>query len=317
MAILIFLLASIFLGTLGFIRYLNKGFTSALSGSSDYSILGDKFPTLSYIVVDKLDSDPVIVKRLVYIVFDREGNKVTNYVIPVNLKVDLAGKYGVEEISKAFALGSLNSEDPLKDGVNVINNTLFRLVSFKVDKYLLVDEGKSPLFDELLGNGSFLDIFKLRQVVESREHFRTNLNVNEFYYLFNFIKSLPDDRLFSKDYESFEADVDDLSSVMPMVSEGKNIAVLNGSDVSGIAGFGARVVANLGGRVVAVGNSDKPYSASMIIADDPNSVSCLTLSRVFGIKQVFKKGQTNVSEHELDRSDIVVILGFDTSSELY
>ena len=73
----------------------------------------------------------------------------------------------------------------------------------------------------------------------------------------------------------------------------------------------------MGGRVVALGNADRTYSTSIIVADDPDSETCKLLSRVFNIKNVVAKSENSIQEHEVDRSDIVVIMGFDTTEELY
>jgi hypothetical protein len=323
---LLFLVSAFFLtGFFGY-RYLNRSFASALTDKDLTHDIGAKqFPTLAYVVVENVNSDPIVITGLKFLIFDKVNKKVLIYSVPVDQKIDIAGKYGEEEISKIIALGGLNSPEPLENGTKVLENTLLKIFGFKVDKFLIVSREQSGLFDELLGNGSFLDLLRLKDVLKVREYFRTDLTLEEFYDLFSFIKSIPNDRLISKtltagdfiDPSAIDASYEDIGLNSYIATESKNISVLNGTDTSGIASLGARVVNNIGGRIVALGNADKTYSTSMIVTDDPNSQTCRFLSEVFGITNIVAKSANVVQEHEVDRSDIVVIIGFDTSEGLY
>lgn len=322
----LFISALLFLG--GYLTYqrLTGSFASAMdSGNGGYSTISDQFPTLVYVVVKDLKSDPQIILDIKYLVFDRSGKKILVYTIPVEYKFDLAGKYGEEEISKALALSALNSNNPIEDGINGLKNSVLKIFGFKVDKFILANASSRNLFDDLLGNGSFLDYFKLKQFMEIQDEFKTDLTLEEFYNLFSFIKSIPNDRLINKilalgdltDSKIIDASFEDISLDSYVSQESKNVSVLNGTDISGIASLGARIVKNMGGRVVALGNADKTYSQSVIIADDPNSQTCRFISRVFNIRNIVSKTTGSIQEHEVDRSDIVVIMGFDTTEKLY
>jgi hypothetical protein len=324
-ALLFFVSASFLTVFFGY-RYLNRSFASALTGeASQYNIEAEQFPTLAYVVVENINSDRVIITGLKFLIFDKVNNKVLVYNIPVDQKIDVAGKYGEEEISKIIALGGLNSPDPLENGTRVLENTLLKIFGFKVDKFLIVSKAQSGLFDELLGNGSFLDLIRLKDVLKVKQYFKTDLSLEEFYNLFSFIKSIPNDRLWTKtlsagdftDPSAIDSSYEDITLNSYIASESKNISVLNGSETVGIATLGARVVNNIGGRIVALGNADKTYSTSMIVTDDPNSRTSLFLSRVFNISKVVAKTGNGSQEHEIDRSDIVIIIGFDTSDGLY
>jgi hypothetical protein len=326
LALSLFLFSLVFLG--GYFAYqrLNKSFASALDSSSDsYSAISDQFPTLVYAVVPDLKSNPLIILDLKYLVFDKSNKKVLAYSIPVEYKFDIAGKYGEEEISKVLALGALNSEHPLEDGTRILKNSILKIFGFKVDKFLLTSSNSRSLFDDLLGNGSFLDLLKLKDFMKVGDEFRTDLTLEEFYSLFTFVKSIPNDRLLNKvlvpgdliDPTILDSSFEDIGLDSYISQESKSISVLNGTDISGVASLGARVVKNMGGRVVALGNADKTYSLSVIVADDPNSQTCRFLSRVFNIKNIVNKTGNYVQEHEVDRSDIVIIMGFDTTEKLY
>lgn len=322
----IFIVSFIFLGVLSTYKYLNESFASAQTykyDSSDY--ISDQFPTLVYAVVDDLNKDPRFITGLKYLVFDKVNKKVVVFTVPVELKFDMPGKYGVEGLSKALALAGLNSENPLEDGAGLLKNTILKIFGFKTDRFLIVSQRQSYLFDELLGNGSFLDLIKIKDVLSVKDDFITDLKLEEFYSLFTFVKSLPNDRLVQKTIteqdlaatDIIDETLSDIGGNSYIASESKSVSILNSTDIPGTASFGARVVNNIGGRVVASGNSDKTYSSSVIVADDPNSQTCRFLSSVFKITNIVPKGGNNLGEHEIDRSDIVVIIGFDTSSKLY
>jgi len=103
-----------------------------------------------------------------------------------------------------------------------------------------------------------------------------------------------------------------------LAKERKNISVLNGTESPGLAAFGTRVISNFGGRVVSTQNTSKTYDKSVIIADDINSQTVSFLSRVFKINSIISKEEAlGFLESEIDRSDVVVIFGFDTLGDLY
>ena len=322
----LFLVSLAFLGSLSVYKRLTKSFTSALnSGSESYSTVSDRYPTLVFATVDDIKTDLLVITDLKYVIFDKNNKKVLVYKIPVEYKFEVAGKYGEEGISKVLALAALNSSDPFKDGPGILKNSILKIFGFKVDKFLISSKKSSYLFNDLLGNGSFLDLLRLKEFSELSGEFKTDLSLEEFYDLFTLVKSIPNDRLFTKELtaedlsnpSTLDTILEDIGVDSFVSTESKSISILNGTNISGVASLGARVVKNMGGRVVALGNADRTYSTSIIVADDPDSETCKLLSRVFNIKNVVAKSENSIQEHEVDRSDIVVIMGFDTTEELY
>ena len=154
----------------------------------------------------------------------------------------------------------------------------------------------------------------------------TDLSLREFYNIKEFVNSLPSDRIFEKAFtfdmiekpELVDDEIRDLTYDSILTNEKKNIAVINGSARSGLANFGARVIRNYGGRVVAANNANQVYEKSLIISDDYELDTVLFLSRVFGIEEIVSKedARGRVDENEVDRSDILVIFGFDSAEVL-
>ncbi len=321
----VFLVSLGFLFSYSFYKYLNQNFASALSNSS-YSIQDDKIPTVSYIVAEDFDSDPIVIKKVNFIIFDKESKKVSIYNVPLDTNYAIPGKFGSEEFSKVFALGGLNSEDRFLSGAEAINRAVFKLFGFKVDKFVLTDSRHEVFFDKLWHEGGVLSLVSLKNISSLGDSLKTDIDLREFYGLLSFVYSLPQDRVVDDtntpkcfcDTSHFDDFICEVTYDSSISRENKNISVLNGTNYSGLASFGSRVITNFGGRVVATENTSKFYEKSVIIADDVNSETVGFLSRVFKIPTIFSKEEArSFLENEIDRSDVIVIFGFDTSGDLY
>ena len=325
LVLLVFLFSLGLLFSYTFYKYLNQKFASA-SSSSSYSISDDLIPTISYIVVDDLESDPIVVKKVHFIIFNKNNKKVSIFDLPVDRDFSLPGKFGNEFLSRVFALGSLNSEDRFLSGADYVNRSILKLFGFKVDKFLLTDKEHEYFFDGLWRNGDVLSIKSLRDVTGLDGSFKTDIDIREFYDLMSFVKSLPSDRVvddtnYPQSFEDtgvYDNSIREITYDSDVAREKKNISVLNGTNFAGLASFGARVIENYGGRVVATDSTSRTYDKSVIITDDVSSRTTGFLSRVFKIDNIVSKNQAGIyTENEVDRSDVVVIFGFDSSEDLY
>ncbi len=321
----LFVLSLTLLFSYSFYKYLNQNFASALSSSS-YSILDDTIPTLSYIVAEDLNADPIVIKKVNFILFDKANNKVSIHNVPINVDYEIPGKFGRDEFSKLFALGAMNSDNPLESGTKIVNRSLFKLFGFKVDKFVLTDFTHESFFDRLWREGGFINLISLKNIYSLEGSLKTDMDLREFYGLLSFVYSLPQDRIIDEtntpksftNTQSFDDQIREASYDSDISKEKKNIAVLNGTNFNGIASFGSRVISNAGGRIVAVTNTEKFYDKSVIIADNINSRTAMFLSRVFMIPDIIQKDQArSYEENEIDRADITIIFGFDTSGDLY
>lgn len=321
----VFSISFAFLFAYTFYKYLNQKFASALSSTS-YAISDDQIPTVSYIVAEDLKSDPVVVKKVNFIIFNRESKKVSIYNLPVDVNYEIPGKFGSEVLSKVFALGGLNSQDKLTSGAEAINRSIFKLFGFKVDKFVLTDQEHEAFFDKLWHEGGALNLLDVKKVSGLGDSLKTDLDIREFYNLLSFVYSLPKDRVVDENnvplnfYKTdiFDSYIREYTFESFLAKEQKNIAVLNGTDYAGLASFGSRVVTNFGGRVVSTQNTSSTYEKSYIISNDVGSETVAFLSRVFKIPNIIsKESAKNFLENEIDRSDVTVIFGFDSSGDLY
>lgn len=321
----LFLISLAFLFSYSFYKYLTQNFASALSSSS-YSILDDNIPTLSYIVAEDLNADPIVIKKVNFILFDKYNNKVSIYNVPVNTDYEIPGKFGRDNFSKLIALGAMNSDKPLESGPQVVNRALFKLFGFKVDKFVLTDFTHESFFDRLWREGGFINLVSLKNIYSLEGSLKTDMDLREFYGLLSFVYSLPQDRILDEtntpksfnNTQSFDDQIREVTYDSDISNEKKNIAVLNGTNYNGLASFGSRVVSNVGGRIIAVTNTEKFYDKSVIIADDTDSKTVMFLSRVFMIPDIIQKDEArSFNENEIDRADVTIIFGFDTSGDLY
>jgi hypothetical protein len=322
---LVFVVSLGFLFSYTFFKYLNQNFVSASSASS-YSISDDKIPTVSYMVAESLDSDPIVIKKVNFIIFNKENKKVSIYDIPVDIEYSLPGKYGMEVMSKTFALGGLNSDDKYVSGAEAVSRSIFKLFGFKVDKFVLTDAEHEIFFDQLWHEGGAINLVNLKDVSGLKDSLRTDLDIKEFYDLLSFVYSLPSDRVVDEensptnfdDTDVFDNYIREYTYESFVAKEGKSISLLNGTGYAGLASFGSRVVQNFGGNVVATQNTINEYEKSVIISEDLDSSTVGFLSRVFKIDNVISKDQASgYKENEIDRSDVIVIFGFDTLGDLY
>ncbi len=327
----IFLVSSLFIGSLVFLsaygvyQRVNQNFASADSSKS-FLPIDNHFPAFSYVVVDSLKSDPIKIEKVAFVILDKDSQKLISYNIPLDLVVEVPGKYSTEEFSKILALGGLNATDKLQGGTDLLNLTMLRMFGFRSEGFLLVDSSMKKDFDDLFSKGNSLFSFDLQKLLNLRGSFKTDIQLKTFYDMNIFISSLPSDRFIQKDVslsylqdtQSIDDVLRDITMSSPISVEKKSIAILNGSDVSNFAYLGARIVKNAGGRVVAIGNASQKYDKTTLVVDDINSDTARNLVHIFGISNVVEKEDaTDIKEQEVDRSDVVLILGFDLANVLY
>lgn len=302
-------------------RNLNQNFASA-SSYDNYSL---EYPSFVYLVVDDFHASSITLKKLNFVILDEQSNKAFVFDLPLNIPLDLPGKYTGMPLSKLFLLGGLNTENKLDGGLSLIDTTVFKIFGFDISNFIIVEE---PL------DGAFSNIFSGKEAfpfggltpIAMRDSFYTSYSLKDFYQTQKFLASLPSGSItrtsLSSDQLHIPNYIDDLLSGMTMSSnisnEKKTISVLNGTSVSGVATLSSRVISNIGGRVVAIENASSEYSNTLIISDDLDSETVAYIKKSFGIDRVYTKQEASfVKEDAMSRSDIIVVIGFDLADRLY
>lgn len=320
-ALFLLVISASFLSGLMFYKKITHEFASAFSTNSK-DILSEELFTTAFIVVDDFETDPVLARKVALYIFDKGTLKLIVYEIPVDTVIDVPGRFSEEPFSNILALGSLHQKE-LTECSRLLADSIFKLLAFPVDRYILVESGGENFFRALFaGNFSLSDE---RELWILKELVRTDHDVRELFGIYKFVNSLPKDRILHKEVGKtylaspnlIDEEFMDLTFDLELSKEKKNIAVLNGSNESGVASFGARVIKNFGGRVVAVGNTRETYENSLIITDDATSESTRIMAQIFNIERIILYSEAhNFPESEINRSDITVIFGLDFATSL-
>ena len=313
-----------FLAGLAYVKNLTKGFASATSVTS-YSISERDVFSVLYISVEDFSARPLFIHGLRAVFFDREDGKVLVYEIDPNMVVNIPGRYGDEEIYKVLALGSLKDPESVDGGLDLLDRTMFSLLGYRTDKYVMADSLLSTEFNDLFIKGDAAALLNLDTVKKLNNSMMTNLTFNEFYDIYRLLTSASADKFTVKifddryllNYDLLDSEIRDLTFDSYVANEKKSVSVLNGAGVPGVANFGARVVNNAGGRVVSVGNASTLYGESLIVADDLDNETVRHIVHAFGMEKVLLKTEAlGIGENEINRTDIVIIIGLDIANAL-
>lgn len=245
----------------------------------------------------------------------------TVYEISPETLVDMPGKYGYEKLSKSFALGTLDFtssgscvDDCLNTGLEYTRTVLQNLLGTKIDRLVLTDPALEEFSEKLLVEGKISDIFSRKDVHKLKNSFRTDMTFTDFFTFYKYIRNYSrndiDFRNFSTG-EEFDAFLRTLTYNSPMALEKSSIAILNGADVAGLAGFGARVAENRGGHVVAAENALEISQETYLIAMDPSAPAVKYLADFFEVENVYSRREISLSDPVLDRADVTLLLGLD------
>lgn len=318
----LFIVSVLFLLTYFSYKELTSEYASAFSPSS-YEILDRNVYSSAVIVVEDFDGEPVKVKEISLYIFDKGTLKLIKYTIPLQTEIDVPGRFGVEPFSHIFALGKMKEED-IDASAKLVVQAINKLFAFPVDRYLVVESRGEETVKALLQGK--IDIINPELEPEVLKEFvHTNLSLKEIFDIYRFTNSLPGDRVIEKEISltylentaALDEELKDLTFDSLLSEEQKSIAVLNASDIPGVAAFGSRLVENYGGRVVAIGNATETHEKSIIVTDDTTSESTRIISNLFAIENIVLKSESkDFPDAEISRSDITVILGLDFAGSL-
>lgn len=251
--------------------------------------------------------------------------------LPVLAEVDLAERFGLGNLAKAFILGNLQED---RRGIKLVQETVFKQLALYSDSYVLVDSKGLSEFKGMFGEVDLKDfknnipatkIYLNPSFVRFLEtRVKTNLSVPEIFRVLNFVRGVDtanakvfeineetfiDKELFDNFWKSYV-----VSSIVS--EENSRVLVLNAAEVSGLALWGGRVVENSGMTLLGVGNTEKKYEKSFLVVSDLESKTSQQLSRVFGIFTIKERDAVKSEDAMFLRGDIVVVLGLDIGSIL-
>jgi len=317
----LFLLSSLFLSGYIFIKKVNTEYASAFSVSS-VDLLSNQIFSSAFVVVDSFDNDPIKVEEAYLYIFDKSTLKTVVYKIPVDLTVDVPGRFSEEPFYNILALGNMETGG-VEEGAKIMTKSIFKLLAFPVDRYIIVEKDSADSV-KMLYRGRLKALSEVN-IINLKNKIKTDHSLKELLDIYKFSNSLPDDRFLETEIgESYisnpallDEELMDITFDSVLSHEKKSIAVLNGTDTPGVANFVSRVIRNLGGRVVATANTNNRYDNSILIVDDLTAESTRIVSQTFGIEKVILYSNIEgFEENEINRSDMTIILGLDFAGSL-
>lgn len=306
--------------------FINKNINKSFAYAGSNTKINSDFYNFSYISVDTNSAGYTNIEKINFILVDKITKKTLIIEVPLSYKTDIGTRFTDIELKNLINIAGINSKDKLHSGVLHVNNQIFKILGFRPENFIVVDSSVSNSFEELIYKGdtnfilnNFFEIYK-----ESK--LKSNLNLLQILSIQQDLNNrvsqdtkvinLSLTQIENTNYIDSLFDIVSLSS--QVASEKKTISVLNGTKVSGLAGFGSRVLNNNGGRVVFIDNAKNIYDNSVLITDDLESATTKNLLKTFNITKVYTKDQVPLNQEDsFKRSDVTLILGVDFINETY
>ena len=295
-------------------------FASAESSTAS-DFINKRFVTVVYATVADFKAHPLLVERVSFVLVDKEAKKAYEYEIPLSLTVDVPGKFGVESFEKILALGLVSGGD-IRIGAGLLIKAVEKLFGYKVDRYIVQEEGTRLSFQKFLeGRMSLMD-FEAGDIVQFGLATKTDFSISELYEIYRTVgftsASGYEPKRFAEDFysDSYKIDTEmrNISLGSQIAAERKSVAILNGTQIPGLAILGARAAGNMGAEVIVEKNARAFYDKSILVVDSQDSETAMVLGGFFNIDIVLTKEEAAyLSEDEAARADVTVIIGLDTA----
>jgi len=202
--------------------------------------------------------------------------------------------------------------------MNFTLTVLQDLIGIKVDRFVLVEPSMAEFSETLLVKGNILELLHRSESKNIKQSLKTNMSSADFLHFYSLVTGFSKSETTFSTFESpdlLDAFIREMTYDTRFAEEKKSIAVLNGSGLSGVAGFGARVAKNMGGHVVAVDNANDTYEKSYLIVEDRTCHTTLYLLSFFNDVEVRLRSEVDFDEPVLDRADTTLIFGLDIASK--
>ncbi|MBI2414784.1 hypothetical protein HYV31_03035 [candidate division WWE3 bacterium] len=319
----IILVSALFIAGVSLYKTLNKSMANAQSMNS-YDIKDQDIVSLLLVNVDSISvDDDVRTNAVDLVLFDITMKKVVTFKIPLDLERDLPGRFGLEKYQNTLKIGALDGKD-LTSGITLLKNLVKRDFGFNVDKVLVVNKDIAPQVFSLFESGQNGNLFDLDILSGIAFNSINDLQMSEMYELYTFVHGLTSDRFITHDdgidhfmLEDFTDKIlRDLTFDSAVAREEKSFAIMNGTNISGVATFGTRLVKNIGGHVIATESTETSYAKSVLVADGVELASVKALMRFFNIEKVISKNDYHGEEAIANRADVMLIVGFDIAETL-
>ena len=328
-------LTGLFLFAVAFYLYsislvVKKPFANASSGLdlNDHSYDSVISFNVLFIQLDDLSDDYSNIQNLYLLNINPTKSKLLLLKIPTDTEIELSSTQGYGEVSKLYSMGNFADE---KRGAENVTEFIQRKLAIGVDAYVIYDKntvnsfsdlGISVKQDELPSSLKFAYYLKIPGIFDStRKNLKSDLSTIEALKLFGDIKSIS-----PVDYSYYKLDSDDIKNPAKfddkwqeltlasyLNTEREKVIVLNSTETSGVATWGARVVKNRGGVVIDATNQDEHYNETVIYTDMPEDGFLKYIATVVGAKKVLPTSDYTIDDFVVKRADYLIVIGENTS----
>lgn len=314
--------------SLSLYKFLRAPFTQAAGGSL-YEQNWDGQRPLNLLLVKLADREQPTsrVEFLGILHLDPISKKYGLVEVPVETVVEMPFSLRQAPLAQCFAAGNL-LQPP--QGVHFVAKAVEKAVAVPVEAYLLTDKAGweeltsnfGPMKADDLGAALGWDkLWRIKDLItQAHQVVRTNLGLSEIWQVVVFLHQAKSQAggIWRWEGGTLEACLNQDErwrknfAESRVLSEGRRVLVLNGTEKAGLAAFWARMVNNLGGVVLDVGNASRPYPESTIVALDPQSYTVELLARSLEISQVETYLESrHGAEPGVAQADITIIFGLD------
>ncbi len=305
-----------------FVKQLNQSYISAdFPGTQDFR--SKDIYTVAFLTSENdFINSPLKVTSIKVLVLSTTSSDFLLFEIPVDLQMEMPGRFGEENLSSIFALGSLGtvgddgfcSSQCFEEGMTYSIFALERLSGFKMDRWIFAAPETSKLFEDVIISGNILSLLDRNKIADFNSSVRTNLTLADFLHLYSIRRNFRSGDMTELSFtteEAFDNRIRQSTFNSSVAEEKLSIAVLNAAEIPGAAAFAARVVRNRGGHVVSIDNANAISDQTMIIADDINSDTVAYLSEFFRVSEIISSEDASLLDSVVTRVDVTLVVGLD------
>lgn len=310
-------------------KFLNAPFSSA--AYTDYKdtdkVWQDKQTTLMLIELEDINNKYSKINALSIIDFDNNLKRYYLYQIPVDIEVEYGLNYGKGFIYEVYAVGNKDQDR----GVYLTQKTILKQFAVNIDGYVITDSQGYAKLEKHIGQINPQDLsasFRLKTYHKIpglfnvfRDNTLTNLKLGDLKEILFFIRETSDtsskviklneDHIF--DQRKWDYLWQNDHKISDVTREPVKVFVANASNpqISGLAGWGSRVVQNLGATVFDTDNSKINITENTIIASDMELLTVSRLGQTLNVKKIIAMDEIINKEDynpEIFRADVSLLL---------
>ncbi|MCA9307946.1 MAG: LytR C-terminal domain-containing protein [Patescibacteria group bacterium] len=278
---------------------------------------------------DTQDASTYLLKSVKVVFYEKKTGNIDVLTLNSKALVDYPKKIGEESLDKSLQLGYSVADKKMDYGSDYARVVVQQYLGYPIDDYVLYKTSNKDLIDSMyITSGGLSTLSSVWSVGLSSSTFENSIDSKLFLtsmsfkdYLSLYRGSLATQTNVTNgidfDEPAFDTYVQSLYARNPSdFVSGSSVAILNSTNISGLAKQGSRVVQNSGGYLLTTDNARENYDKTTLIIDSYDNPYAYVLYRYFdmSLENVrLIKDSTQILEPILDRADVTLIISFDNS----